>query len=88
MPPAFQGQRATYVALASLTTLGLALLSSIWASDVSGSIAVMGLFAIYLASSDLLLLVCLKEIVVCNTHFASPNFSLSTFSTPFSALLL
>ncbi|EFJ48411.1 hypothetical protein VOLCADRAFT_104795 [Volvox carteri f. nagariensis] len=56
VPPAFQGQRASYVALASITTLGLALLSSIWASDVSGSTAVMGLFAIYLASSELLLL--------------------------------
>ncbi|GIL57630.1 hypothetical protein Vafri_12823 [Volvox africanus] len=56
VPPAFQGQRASYVALAAITTLGLALLSSIWASDVSGSTAVMGLFAIYLASSELLLL--------------------------------
>ncbi|GIL90974.1 hypothetical protein Vretimale_17075 [Volvox reticuliferus] len=56
VPPAFQGHRASYVALAAITTLGLALLSSIWASDVSGSTAVMGLFAVYLASSELLLL--------------------------------
>ncbi|PNH08516.1 hypothetical protein TSOC_004916 [Tetrabaena socialis] len=56
VPAAFQGQRASYVALAAITTLALALLTSIWASDVSGSTAVMGLFAVYLASSELLLL--------------------------------
>lgn len=57
VPAAFQGQRASYVALSAITTLALALLTSIWASDVSGSTAVMGLFAVYLASSELLLLV-------------------------------
>ncbi|GFR50191.1 hypothetical protein Agub_g12359 [Astrephomene gubernaculifera] len=56
VPPAFQGPRASYVALAAITTLGLALLTSIWASDVSGSTAVMGLLAVYLASTELLLL--------------------------------
>ncbi|KXZ48353.1 hypothetical protein GPECTOR_28g760 [Gonium pectorale] len=56
VPPAFQGPRASYVALAAITTLGLALLTSIWSSDVSGSTAVMGLFAVYLASNELLLL--------------------------------
>lgn len=56
VPPAFQGQRASYVALAAISTLGLALLTSIWSSDVSGSTAVMGLFAVYLASNELLML--------------------------------
>lgn len=33
-----------------------ALLCSIWTTDVSGSIALLGLFAVYMASSELLVL--------------------------------
>jgi hypothetical protein len=62
MPPTqvtnvFGGQRASYVALAAISTLAIALLSSIWESDVSGSIALLGLLAVYLASNELLTLV-------------------------------
>ncbi|KAG2483276.1 hypothetical protein HYH03_017873 [Edaphochlamys debaryana] len=56
VPLAFQGPRASYVALAAITTLALATLTSIWHADVSGAIAVVGLFAIYLASPELLLI--------------------------------
>lgn len=52
----FSGTRASYVALAAISTLAIALLSSIWEADVSGSIALLGLLAVYLASSELLLL--------------------------------
>eukprot|EP00798_Chlamydomonas_sp_ICE-L_P016389 gene16389-22591_t len=52
----YTGARATYVALCSVTTLSLALVNSIWLSDVSGSAALLGLLAVYLASSELLLL--------------------------------
>jgi hypothetical protein len=61
MPPphgnVFSGQRASYIALAAISTLAIALLSSIWESDVSGSIALLGLLAVYLASNELLTLV-------------------------------
>lgn len=53
---AFQGTRASYVALAAISTLALALLTSIWEGDVSGSTAVLGLLAVYLASTELLIL--------------------------------
>jgi hypothetical protein len=53
----FGGQRASYVALAAISTLAIALISSIWSSDVSGSTALLGLLAIYLASNELLTLV-------------------------------
>lgn len=76
VPPAFTGQRASYVALAAITTLSLALLTSIWTSDVSGSIAVLGLLSVYLASSELLLLYAvfgpasvIVDIVRLSVHF-------------------
>ncbi|KAJ9520232.1 hypothetical protein QJQ45_030188 [Haematococcus lacustris] len=53
---AFTGTRATYVALSAVTVLVLALITSIWHSDVSGSIAVLGLLSIYMSSTELLIL--------------------------------
>ncbi|PNW70806.1 hypothetical protein CHLRE_17g734596v5 [Chlamydomonas reinhardtii] len=57
-PAAFQGPRASYVALSAITTIGLTLLTSIWiySDGVSAVIALMGLLSIYLASSELLVL--------------------------------
>jgi hypothetical protein len=45
------------VALSAVTILGLATLLSVWHSDVSGSLALLGLLSIYLSSSELLVLV-------------------------------
>lgn len=53
---AFGGTRATYVAISSVSILALALLVSIWQSDVSGSIALLGLLSVYMSSSELLML--------------------------------
>eukprot|EP00798_Chlamydomonas_sp_ICE-L_P003762 gene3762-13823_t len=52
----YSGPTATYVALCAVTTLSLAMVNSIWLSDVSGASALLGLLAIYLASSELLVL--------------------------------
>jgi hypothetical protein len=40
-----------------MSILALALLTSMWTSDVSGTVALLGLLAIYLASQELLMLV-------------------------------
>lgn len=53
----FQGERASYVALSAVTTLGLSLLTSIWQADVSAVVALLGLLAVYMASSEMLVLV-------------------------------
>lgn len=44
------------MALAAISTLSIALLSSIWTPDVSGSLAVLGLLSVYLASQEFLVL--------------------------------
>uniref|UniRef100_A0A7S3QMI6 Uncharacterized protein n=1 Tax=Dunaliella tertiolecta TaxID=3047 RepID=A0A7S3QMI6_DUNTE len=54
--PAFQGNRATYVALAAVSILTLSLVCSTWHSDMSGSIALLGLLSIYMSSTELLVL--------------------------------
>lgn len=56
-PNVFSGTRASYVALSAISVLALALLCSIWEPDVSGSVALLGLLAVYLASQELLILV-------------------------------
>ncbi|KAF8072517.1 olpB [Scenedesmus sp. PABB004] len=52
----YAGQRASYVALSAITILALALLCSIWSPDVGGSVALLGLLAVYLQSQELLML--------------------------------
>lgn len=52
----FSGPRASYVVLASATTLSLALLISIWTPDLSGATSLLGLVAIFTGSVELLLL--------------------------------
>ncbi|WIA28385.1 hypothetical protein OEZ86_010931 [Tetradesmus obliquus] len=53
---AFSGTRASYVALSAITILALALICSIWTSEVSGTISLLGIMAVYLASQELLVL--------------------------------
>ncbi|MEW5307258.1 MAG: hypothetical protein WDW36_009666 [Sanguina aurantia] len=50
------GSRSTYVALSSIFTLGLALITSIWHADISGTVALLGLLAVYQTSTEMLLL--------------------------------
>eukprot|EP00882_Tetradesmus_deserticola_P011549 GHRQ01012216.1.p1 GENE.GHRQ01012216.1~~GHRQ01012216.1.p1 ORF type:complete len:204 (+),score=94.90 GHRQ01012216.1:605-1216(+) len=53
---AFSGTRASYVALSAITILALALICSIWTSEVSGTISLLGIMAVYLSSQELLVL--------------------------------
>lgn len=53
---AFAGTRATYVAISAVSILILALITSLWVSDVSGTIALLGLLSIYMSSTELLVL--------------------------------
>jgi hypothetical protein len=53
----FQGTNGSYVALAAVSTIALSLLTSLWSvGDVSASIALLGLCAVYIASQELLVL--------------------------------
>jgi hypothetical protein len=54
---AYTGSHASYVALSSITVLALALLSSVWTSDVSGTVGIIGLISVYLGSQEVLMLV-------------------------------
>lgn len=53
----FQSSRASFVALSSITSLALALFTSLWLADASGSVALLGLFSVYAASTEVLFLV-------------------------------
>ncbi len=53
----WSGTRASYVALSAISILALSLLTSIWLSDTSGSVALLGLLSVYLTSQELLMLV-------------------------------
>mmetsp|Transcript_9184 Transcript_9184/g.16116 ORF Transcript_9184/g.16116 Transcript_9184/m.16116 type:complete len:191 (-) Transcript_9184:642-1214(-) len=70
---AFAGNRSTYLALSTVTILVLSVLTSIWHSDMSGSIAVLGLLSIYLSSSELLLLF----VVLCPFSLVADTIRLS-----------
>ena len=53
----FQGPPGGKLKVAATAQLALALLSTIWASDVSGSLAVLGILAVVTSNQELLKLV-------------------------------
>mmetsp|Transcript_10909 Transcript_10909/g.32445 ORF Transcript_10909/g.32445 Transcript_10909/m.32445 type:complete len:169 (-) Transcript_10909:234-740(-) len=52
----YTGPRATYVVLSAITTLVLCLCISIWHGDFSAVVAIVGLVAVYIGSSEMLVL--------------------------------
>lgn len=53
---AFQGPRASYVALACIASISFALLCSLWTDLATGYVSLLGLFGVYMASTELLIL--------------------------------